>query len=523
MNSADPPPPDPALPTVPMLRPPGLGDRALSGFLLMVVQTIGVRIVKFGGHLALGWLLLPDDFGLFAISVTVHQFVSVLKNAGLRDILIQRHRRGRKWVNPAAWMSGALGLGGGLVLLGSAPLLAWFFDRPEVIPLILILALTTPIQSIGSVPMALLHAELRFKTAATLEFVNNTGLIVLTVLFAWLGLGAVSFVLPMLIVAIARTCYLWWLIRPVVRWNPQFRRWRYLVGDSTRLVGADVARTIVLQGDYIVLGRLFPGSASIGHYFYAFQFSIQSLGLFARNLDLVLLPALSKLQGDMQRHNRAFLRAIKTMAVAGIPICFLQAAVAEPAVRLLLPDRFHASIPYMVILSLGMAGQLIIGPSTSMLRSQGRFSVYSRLCWANAGVFIAAVFVGAKLGGVVWAAVAVASVATVFGFVYVRTALGTRAGRSMEALGVFAWPASLGAFACGVGWLVSTMLDGETFVGGLARIAVICLVALVIYAPLIRLAEPEAAKEITTRTRGLVRRLTEFGQRRHGGDARRAG
>lgn len=523
MNSADQAPPDPALPLVPMPRSPGLGDRAMSGFLLMVAQTIGVRIVKIGGQLALGWLLMPDDFGLFAISVTVHQFVSVLKNAGLRDILIQRHRRGRKWVNPAAWMSGALGLGGGLVLLVSAPLLAWFFERPEVIPLILILALTTPIQSLGSVPMALLHAELRFKTAAMLEFVNNSGLIVLTVLFAWMGLGAISFVLPMLIAAVARTAYVWWLIRPAVQWNPQFRRWRYLVGDSTRLVGADVARTVVLQGDYIVLGRFFPGSASIGHYFYAFQFSIQSLGLFARNLDLVLLPALSKLQGDMQRHNRAFLRAIKTMAVAGVPICFLQAGIAEPAVRLLLPDRFHASIPYMVILSLGMAGQLIIGPSTSMLRSQGRFSEYSRLCWVHAVVFIAAVILGAALGGVIWAAVAVASVATVFGFVYVRAAIGAIEGRSLEALGVFAWPVSLGAFACGVGWLVSTTLPGETALGGVARIAVICLVALVIYAPLIRIAEPEASKEITTRTRGLLGRLSSLRRGHRAGGPRPGG
>ncbi len=486
----------------------GLGRKAAGGFLVMVLQTIGVRAIRLSSNVALAWLLFPDDFALFAFAATLHQFVSVLKNAGLRDILIHREARIGRWINPAAWMSIAMGLAGAALMVASAPLVAWFYGRDELILLVFVLAGTTFFQSIGQVPMAMLHASLRFKTAASIEAVNSSAMILLTVYYAWAGLGPVSFVLPMLNMAMLRAAFLWWLVRPRIKRSPELRRWRYLVGDSARLISADVARTVVLQGDYIVLGRAFPNNqTAVGHYFFSYRLSTQFVYMFAKNLDTVLMPSLSKLQADVSRQTSAFLRAIGVLAVVGVPLCLLQAALVEPVVRLLLPARFHPTIPYIAVLSIGMAGQLVFGPATSMIRSQGRFRFYNRLTWVNAAVFLAAVILAAVFGSVFAVAVAVAVCAGLFGVIFVWSAIPDAPHRVRSVLRVFARPLLVGGVACGSGWLLGSLIPEGGAVDEIARIAVISAVAGLIYVPSIWVLDPASTGELLTLAKGLLNKV----------------
>ena len=486
----------------------GIGRKAAGGFFVMVLQTIGVRAIRLSSNVALAWLLFPDDFALFAFAATLHQFVSVLKNAGLRDILIHREARIGKWINPAAWMSIAMGLAGAALMVAAAPFVAWFYGRDELILLVFVLAGTTFFQSIGQVPMAMLHASLRFKTAASIEAVNSSAMILLTVYYAWAGLGPVSFVLPMLNMAMLRAAFLWWLVRPRIKRSPELRRWRYLVGDSVRLISADVARTVVLQGDYIVLGRAFPNNqAAVGHYFFSYRLSTQFVYMFAKNLDTVLMPSLSKLQADVSRQTSAFLRAIGVLTVVGVPLCLLQAALVDPVVHLLLPVRFHPTIPYIVVLSIGMVGQLVFGPATSMIRSQGRFRFYNRLTWINAVVFLAAVIIAAIYGSVFAVASAVAVCAGLFGLLFVWSAIPDAPHRTRAVLGVFARPVCVGGVACGTGWLLGSMLPGGTAVWEIARIAVIAAVSGLIYIPSIRVLDPASTGELITLARGLLNKV----------------
>lgn len=518
---------------VPVQAPKGIADKATAGFAFLIFQTVIVRLVRFGGQFLLAWILLPRDFGLYALAVTLHQFISVLKNAGLRDILVYRERKLYLWVNPAAWMSLSLGLAGGLVMWLVAPAMASMFDRPELANLVYVLAITTVFQSLGQVPIAVLHARMKFVTSGVIEGVNNVALMALTIVFAYMGMGAMSFVVPMLIVAIGRTAYLWWLVRPPVKVSPQFRRWRFLLGDSTRLIGADVARTAIIQCPNLILGKVFASGAVVGYYFYGYQLSIQSLWLFARNLDTVLLPSLSKLQADPGRHARAFFRAAKTLATVGFPISFLQAAMAESGVRLLLSDNFFPVIPYMVVLSIGMAGQLLVQPSMAMLRSQGRFAYFVTITWIQAVVFLGLVLLAALFGseavdwtlktlggmlnisgvhvrtdsGPLMVALTVAAVSAFFGLVYTYAALRDLENRFWMTLRVVGWPTALSAIATGAGWLTGTLVPGDDRLSHLFRLIVIGTVAFAIYIPTIRVVDPEVSKEVVTRFGGVVSKL----------------
>lgn len=492
----------------------GIGDHVMAGIVSLLVQTVVVKGIRFAGQLVLGWLLLPEEFAIFAIAVTLHQFVSVLKNAGLRDILIHRGAHAHLWINPAAWMSVAMGLLGGAVMWFGAPLLAHFYRDPALIDLVRVLAATTLFQSLGQVPWAMVHVELRFQLAAIVEGINNSLLMILTVLFAWQGLGAMSFVLPMLITAILRTGVGWWIMKPRVRLVPQLRRWKYLVSDSARLIGADVGRTLAYQGDYLVLGRAFPGAAAVGHYYYAFQMSSFTVMTLGKNLDTVLFPSLSSMRGDPQRQSRAFYKTIRMMALVGIPFCCMQAVAAAPAVLATLPERFHPSIPYVAILSVGMIPRLLIAPCTSILRSRGMFGVLNWLAW----IFGLCIFVASLVA--VWlfeSALAVAVGVTVAfgiaGLVHMLIALKPEGKPWLQTGIVFGWPTVVSAIGCGIAWLAIELMPRETIVWNLIRAGVACLIVTIVYVPLIRLLDPEPCRDLMGRLGSFARKIPAIRRR----------
>jgi O-antigen/teichoic acid export membrane protein len=68
--------------------------------------------------------LLPADFGLVAVALSLNQFTNVLVGAGLVDAVIQRQGLGERDVSTVFWMSAGAALCSYLVLYGFAPTLA---------------------------------------------------------------------------------------------------------------------------------------------------------------------------------------------------------------------------------------------------------------------------------------------------------------------------------------------------------------------------------------------------------------
>lgn len=498
---------DPMTPIVdpPPARARGLADRAAQGFAFFAMQSIGVRVIRFAGNFALAWVLIPDDFTLYMLLLTVSQFVGVLRNAGVRDILVHRQANARRWVNAGAWLSGSVGLVLGITMAATAPLISMFFGRPELAPMIWVMSGSTFLQSLSQAPVGLLQSRMQFRLLATIEGTQSAGMMCLTVYCAFMGMGAMSFVLPLFVGAACRTAAVWYFARPEVSRRPQLRRWRYIIGDSTRLASADVARTITLQGDMIVLGRMFPGMTAVGHYAFGNSISRQSMMMISRNLDFVLFPSLSKIQGDPRRQNAAFMRALRLLALVGVPLCFLQAAVADPLIHALVPERFYGTIPFIVVLSIGMAGRLMISPAESMLRSQGRFSTFSKLNWIFAGVYTGAALVGALLlGKAMGVAIMIGVVTALGGIVYVLVALARTESPVRATWRVFAVPVLGATIACGTGWWLSTFIPREGVVLGIAACALVTVITGVIYLPIAWMLERSVCHELFERVTGAL-------------------
>jgi O-antigen/teichoic acid export membrane protein len=494
----------------------------------LTVQTLVGKGFNVLGTLALAWLLLPEHFGLVGLTFTVTIFSGLIQQAGLREVLIQRRDRFRRYGNAAFWMSLTAGLVAGGVMLLLAPLAAWFYEPDEpvtLMQLILVLAVASPINALGTVSNARLQSDLRFRAVAAVGVSASVVVITLKVILAAAGLGPFALVVPEPIVAAGRTAVLWRLAPPPVRPSLQLRRWRFLFSDSALVIGAAFFYVLIAQGDYVVLGRL-TTDAVVGLYFFAYSVSMQTITLFTQNLTNVLFPTLSRLREDPERQTMAYVRASRLLAMLAVPVCLVQAAVADPLVRLLFEPKWYPTIPMIQLLSVAMALRTVGWPAASLLQSQGRFRTRMYLAMAGAALFFPIVVVGVRVTprfSELWYAPGIgASLAIVLFYltlatvtVYVAVRPTGRAWRLVLRIGTF--PVIASVVSVGTGWLVANrMPDGGVWT--LARLGVTLLLSAGIYLAMVRTIVPEQWAELRDRLASVIARPQRRRQSGHPAD-----
>jgi PST family polysaccharide transporter len=493
--AAPPPPP----------RSQALGERAAMGFFYAMVTFGAGKAIALAGQLALSWILGNADFGYIGLTLLVGAFGALIGQAGVREVLIRRWKNFDHWATPAFWLCVTLGTLSMLLTMAAAPLAAWFFHDRRLVPLIVVLATQNLVNALGIVPEARLTADLRFKRLNAIHLACNTLVVVLSVTFALLGFGPYSFIVPWPIMSTLRTIMMWHGSGQRVQRRLHVEMWRAMAGDNVLLFIAAACQMLIGQGDYIILGRMYTDKAVIGNYFWAFCLSGQALQLLALNLGGVLHPSLAKLQDEPGRQLSAFLRAAKALTVLVVPTCLLQATLADPAIRLLLPAKWYPAIPIVAVLS---AGWVFMGanlPAINLLKAQGRFRTVMWYFIFSAISFLLLVYIGARSGGGLGAGVAVALFSALAGPISVYLGVRPLEGTASDTWGVFLAPLVSGVVAFTAGGALAWMIPPGPL-QHLLRSAVICTVSTALYVVILRQIARSASEEIMLHVRGLLHR-----------------
>ena len=510
--------PEPPLPEPPSSGPPGAGPapggppkslrgRVSAGLAWLTIDTCGRMVAQSIAQFVLAILLVPADFGLIAMARTVVTVGNIVERGGLHTLLVQRHAEFRRWVTPVFWIGSVLGLGSALAILALAPVAMWFYGEPGLLGLLAVLALTPLIEGHGVTGRASLQAQLKFRQLAMIALSSGIVLSGLTIVFAALGFGVYSFVIPMPIAAAFRITLLLWFGRPPVRLRLDLHEWRNLRRDVWHLLTANIVVKLTEQMDKILLGR-FAEAKILGFYQFAFMISVANFRLFGKNLDRVLVPSLSHLQSDPQRSIRAYLAAASSLLVVGTPLCWTLAGCAEPLIRLINYDKWAPAIPVLQLLAIGMSLRVAYFSSASLIKSQGRFSLFQKITIANAIVFATAVGIGAWYGGAVGTAIGFVGTAGTFGPLIVWLAIRHGGGTVGDVVRLYVPPALMSvASVVPAVLLARTVPDDWRVVGPICEILLTGLVAAAIYAILAWTFVRPTCRTILEQVRQLADRI----------------
>lgn len=331
-----------------------------------------VRIGSFAQGVAVARIVAPRQFGVFATALVVHTIVVNVSDFGVGSALIRADSKRIAGIAPTvATISIAVGLVlGALVAAFSSPL-AGALSSPAAAAPIAVMALNLPLAGVTATPSSMLRREFRMDLMFVADVANLIVTAVVVIALALAGWGAMALAWSWVAGQLATTVIL--LSFRAGRYRPGWSRVeaRRLLGFGLPLAGGNLLAFLVLNVDYIVVGRVL-GAEALGLYMLAFNLSGWPINIFGAVIRSVSLPSFSRLSLEGESMPEHFLSALRMIAGVTVPICFIIGAVGHSAVVAIYGDRWSPAASALVGLSVLGAGRILLELSGDFLVSLGR-------------------------------------------------------------------------------------------------------------------------------------------------------
>ncbi|SKA37930.1 polysaccharide transporter, PST family [Enhydrobacter aerosaccus] len=461
------------------------------GAILLSAQ--GVRVLgQMGTLVVLARLLPPTAFGLLAMVAAIGAILDLVKEFGLSAATIQKQDITQAQVSALFWINAGVGLVLGLGLFLSAPLLARFYEQPELADVARCMSLGFVASGLTVQHWALLRRQMRFSTIAGLETVGDLVSFAAGIGLAVAGAGYWALVVQRLCAPLLLLAGSWLFCR----WRPAAPRptegVRGLLSYGASVTGSQLAVAFARSIDQILIGWLW-GPAVLGLYERTTRLLMMPVNTINAPIYAAAMPGLSRLLEQPARYRTFFAQVIQKLGLLTMPPFALAAVTADWVVEILFGPSWAQAVPLVALFSLYAVFLPVLQASGLLYLTQARTTEMLR-----ANLIDAAITVAAILAGLYWGVTGVALALTGIGLV-VRLPLAfwlsTRHGP--VGIGVL-WRAVAPPASAAIAVVLSVSLlrrvEPDPTLTALASTAAVALTATL----LALLAWPETRREIQT-------------------------
>jgi O-antigen/teichoic acid export membrane protein len=418
-------------------------------------------------------LLVPEDYGLMAIVISVMGFATIVSDLGVSSAIIQKQDTTDAQYSTLYWVNVLCGVGVMMLVAVVSPLVAAVYGDARLVPLLIATSVSFPVIAIGHQLKVRAEKDLRFGALARIEIISFLIAFGVAIWMAWNGLGVAALVGSLLVNSLVGTVLAWALLargwRPFPIW--QLSEVREYLSFGAYMVGNNIANTINSVADMLIGGRIL-GPAALGLYSVPRNLSLQVQWLLNPIVTRIAFPVMSRVQDDRARLRRIYLQVLRLTASVNAPIYAFIALFAPEITGVLFGSRWVDSAELLRILAIwgflrstgNPVGALVLAVGRARLSFQWNLAVMAfvpLLLWQGSLHFGLAGLAGA------WVAFGVVGYIPNWYFL-VRSTCGARL---LEYTAQLIIPAALAAAAGGVAWLAVSGLDGlllRLVVGGAA-------------------------------------------------------
>jgi PST family polysaccharide transporter len=490
---------------------PDLKDAAIAGIRWMAVARIASEVIAFVSMVVLARLIIPSEFGEFAIVLVVTEIALTTTGEGIGTALVQRKTVKREHLQAGMFGSICIGLLLGAIAWVTAPYIFTPIFGEGTTELV---RLSTPmflIAAITAVPLAVLQRRLDFRMISVTQIVSTIVRAILTVALALAGLEASALVIGGMIASGSMMLAL--LVVARLPWpRPRFRELVEIGRFGVPAALAGLSWTGFRNADFAIVGARL-GTAGAGFYWRSYQLAIEYQRKVGSGVNQVAFPIYSRAPNvqEMAEFRR---RVVRVEAAVLVP-CLAALGVLAP---LLIPLMFgptwdDAIVPTQI---LALAGIVTIPSDTlgPVVLAAGRAKAWLAYHLGCFVVYATAVYIaaGRGLAAVCVAVVVVQAIAAVVGYAALLRGLVEKPIlRLWEDMAPgLAGAVGLAAVAAPVAWGLTRIgapdpvaLIVASAAGGVAALAAIRLVSRGAWEDLVRLP-----KRVLERRRGRTPAMT---------------
>lgn len=299
----------------------------LSKGISMVVSIILARI------------LMPEDYGVIALTTVFISLTDILIQAGFSTALISKERVNEDDYSTVLGISIISAAILYCILFACSPFIAEVYDTPVLVPVLRVISLTLFLQAFAAVRTAVVSRNMQFKVLFFCTLISNFVSGIFGIAAAFCGLGVWALVLQQISQQFLLTATLFVTVKMKIKFHISKQSVMEIVPFSFKVLTSSLLSFVGDSLYSIAIGK-FYSLKDLGYYDKGGQFPRQfSLYTFSA-VSNVFLPVFASYKEDYSKLNDIFRRVVNVSCYIIFPLMAGICVAAEPFISLLLTDKW---------------------------------------------------------------------------------------------------------------------------------------------------------------------------------------
>lgn len=353
----------------------GLQKKVLSGLVWKFGERMGAQAVSFLVSMILARLLLPSDYGVIALITIFIDIANVFVSSGFGAALVQKKDADNVDFSSVFYFS--IGMSWMLygIVFAFAPVVAGFYDKEILIPVLRVMALKLPLAGVNSVQHAYVQKKMLFKRFFFSTLIGTVGSAVLGIFMAYHGFGPWALVAQYLFNSTMDTVILWFTVkwRPVLAFSME--RMKTLFGFGWKMLCSELIHTSYSQIRSLVIGKVYT-ERDLAFYNQGGKLPNIIVTNINSSISSVLFPAMTLKQDNRQKMKGMVRLSIRVSSYVMWPLMIGLMVMTEPVIRLIFTEKWLPCVPYMQIACIQYALEPVQTANVQAVKAMGKGRTY---------------------------------------------------------------------------------------------------------------------------------------------------
>jgi len=320
----------------------------ISGMAWVFGERISAQLVSMLITIVLARLLDPEHYGVISIVTVFITLLDVFVTSGFGTALVQKKEADKPDFDTAFILSFGLSVILYIGLFACAPMIADFYEMPELTSVLRVMGLRLPLAAFNNIQHAYIQRSMEFKRFFLATIAGTVVSGVMGVVFAALGFGVWALVVQYLLNTAVGTI----MLSFVCKWKPGLHfsidrakriwsfGWKVLVTQLVATLESDIRSLIV--------GKVF-GSADLAFFDQGKKYPALLVTNINSSIDKVMLPAYSKEQENREKLLSMLRKSVRIGVYVLTPILLGFMIVSESFVVVMITEKWLPCVPFLQI------------------------------------------------------------------------------------------------------------------------------------------------------------------------------
>ncbi|GCB33456.1 lipopolysaccharide biosynthesis protein [Bacteroides faecalis] len=320
-------------------------------------------------------LLDNTDYGMYGVLAIFIAIASTLQDSGFVTALVNKRSVTQEDYNAVFWCSLSIGTSIYIIFFFCAPLIADFFNAPELIWLSRYVFLGFLMSSTSVVHNAYFLRNLMIKQRAMAQLPALILSGTIGIIMAYNGMSYWGIATQNLVYI--ATINLWyWYFSP---WRPtfhiDFRPLKGIFGFSSKILVTSIFQQINNNLVSTILGAFYT-KAEVGNYTQSSKWNYMGYNAIEGMISSVAQPVLREVADDPERQQNVFRKMLRFTSFLSFPAMFGLALIAKEFIIITITDKWISCVPILQILCVWGAFMPVISLYSRLILSKEKPNIF---------------------------------------------------------------------------------------------------------------------------------------------------